>query len=332
MRRLVLGAAGLLAVLLLVRPPEETDPVEETRLAMGTVVRIRLYAAPEEAGPLLDRAFAEIGRLDSMLNCYAPASELRRVERLAQNGPTVCSPELAAVLARAQLLAQKTEGAFDPTLGRLTRLWAFPAAQRPPAAAQIDSARAATGHRYLRLKGRELHLQRAGLQLDLGAGGKGYAVDRAVELLQRAGATAGLVEAGGDLRFWGRKPDGRPWRFGIQHPREPKTAVEAPDIALGALATSGDYEQFFDYQGRRFHHLLDPLTGFPAARAVSATVWATTALDADILSTAVFVMGPERGLAWIEKWPRSEALVFYMEDGRLRRRASSGLEDHLKTY
>ncbi|NKB68005.1 MAG: hypothetical protein GKR89_13170 [Candidatus Latescibacteria bacterium] len=339
MRRWVLQAAGLLIIVLLVRLmrspeeaplPGEAQLVEETRLAMGTVVRIRLYAAPEEAQPLLNRAFGEIGRIDSIMSSHSPTSEVRQVEQLAQDGPTRCSPSLAAVLQRGQFLAQETKGAFDPTLGRLTRLWGFPEAQQPPPPAQIDSALAATGYRHVRFAGDSLHVQRAGLRLDLGAGAKGYAVDRAVELLRDSDVVAGLVEAGGDLRFWGEKPDGRPWRFGVQHPRDAAIAVEAQAIGLEALATSGDYEQFFEYHGERFHHLLDPLTGYPARRSVSATVWAATALDADILSTAVFVMGPQRGLEWIEKWPGGEALVFYMEEGRLQHRASSGIENSLK--
>ena len=130
---------------------------------------------------------------------------------------------------------------------------------------------------------------------------------------------AGVVEAGGDLRFWGRKPDGRGWRFGVQHPRDPADTVAVEDVGLPALATSGDYERSFEFEGRRYHHLLDPATGYPARRAVSATVWARTALEADALATAAFVAGPGPALEWAAADEDLEVMVYYEEDGRLRR-------------
>ena len=125
----------------------------------------------------------------------------------------------------------------------------------------------------MRLSGNQLRFKRAGVQLDLGAVAKGFAVDRAVALLQ-TGAKAGLVEAGGDILYWGEKPDGRPWRFAVHHPRDPDMVIAVEDVDLPAIATSGDYERFFEHGGERFHHLLDATTGYPARRAASAAAQA----------------------------------------------------------
>jgi len=163
------------------------------------------------------------------------------------------------------------------------------------------------------------------LRLDLGAAAKGYAVDRMVAVLEKFGVAAGLIDAGGDIRYWGEKPDGRPWVFGVQHPRYPERYIEVEDLGLAAIATSGDYEQYFEWEGKRYHHLLDPTTGYPARTCISATVWASTAMDADILSTAVFVLGPERGLELVAGLQGVEALVFFERDGQLEYRSSAGV-------
>ena len=139
-----------------------------------------------------------------------------------------------------------------------------------------------------------------------------------------------MIEAGGDLRYWGRKPDGRPWRFGVQSPRFDNLPGEdrfipVADIGLAALATSGDYERFFEFEGKRYHHILDPQSGVPAGRSVSATVWTERAMDADILATAAFVMGPEAGLELVKSLPNTEILLFYENEGKLHRRASPAI-------
>lgn len=327
--RLLLAAAGLALVLLLLPPPEVAAPVIRSHPAMATLVTVKLYAAEEEAGPFLAAALGEIDRIDSLMSRHSPASELSRINRLAADQPVPCSPELARVLERAQHFATLSTGAFDITVGPVSRLWDFPNCRVPPDAARIDSALALVGYQRLWLRDGQAQFLKQGMYLDLGAIAKGFAVDQAVERLQAAGASCGLVDAGGNIRFWGRKPDGWSWRLGVQHPRDRDQFIEVDELGLPALATSGDYEQFFEYRGERFHHLLEPATGYPARRAVSATVWAETAMDADILSTAVFVLGPERGLELIEALPRTEALVFFERGGELRHRASSGLEGHL---
>ena len=326
--RIVLALAGVgLVLALLPRAPQAV--FERAHFAMGTVVILKLHEEEETGARLSQLAFAEIDRIDSTLSHYSEASDVGRLNRLAAAGPVVASVDLMQVLIPAQRFAGATSGAFDVTLGALTRLWNFPDVRQPPTTGAIDSARASVGHELVRIVADTVRFLHPETQLDLSALAKGYAVDRAVNLLVEEGVQSGIIIAGGDIRFWGAKPDDRQWRLGIQHPRIPEQLVEADDIGLGALATSGDYEQVFEYEGVRYHHLLDPHTGYPARACVSATAWAETAMDADALATAVFVLGPERGIEWIETMPGAEALVFFEEGDQLRHRASRGVVDRL---
>ena len=329
LKRILLAAGGLALVLYFLPPPPPAEPVREGRLVLGTLVTVKLYGDAETVRLPVERAYAALDRVDSLMSRYRDDGALRRLEQTAQKG--VQTPaELAAVLARSQRFAALTGGAFDCTVGALSRLWNFPDALAPPDSAAVDSALALVGYEGLQVEGEIVRIGRPGTRLDLGAAAKGYAVDRMVAVFEEAGIAGGLIDAGGDIRYWGAKPDGRPWVFGVQHPRDPKRYIEVDDLGLAAIATSGDYQQYFEWEGARYHHLLDPRTGYPARACVSATVWAGTALDADILSTAVFVLGPERGLALVAELEGVEALVFYERDGQLEYRASAGVDGRFR--
>ena len=328
-KRILLAAGGLALVLYFLPPPPPAEPVREGRLVLGTLVTVKLYGDAETVRLPVERAYAELDRVDSLMSRYRDDGALRRLEQTAQKG--VQTPaELAAVLARSQRFAALTGGAFDCTVGALSGLWNFPDALAPPDSAAVASALALVGYEGLQVEGEIVRIGRPGTRLDLGAAAKGYAVDRMVAVFEEAGIAGGLIDAGGDIRYWGAKPDGRPWLFGVQHPRDPERYIEVEDLGLAAIATSGDYQQYFEWGGTRYHHLLDPRTGYPARACVSATVWAGTALDADILSTAVFVLGPERGLALVAELEGVEALVFYERDGQLEYRASAGVDGRFR--
>ena len=329
LKRILLAAGGLALVLYFLPSPPPAEPVREGRLVLGTLVTVKLYGDAEVVRLPVERAYAALDRVDSLMSRYRDDGALRRLEQSAQKG--VQTPaELAAVLARSQRFAALTGGAFDCTVGALSRLWNFPDALAPPDSAAVDSALALVGYEGLQVEGEIVRIGRPGTRLDLGAAAKGYAVDRMVAVFEEAGIAGGLIDAGGDIRYWGAKPDGRPWVFGVQHPRDPKRYIEVDDLGLAAIATSGDYQQYFEWEGARYHHLLDPRTGYPARACASATVWAGTALDADILSTAVFVLGPERGLALVAELEGVEALVFYERDGQLEYRASAGVDGRFR--
>ena len=333
LKRSLLAVGGLAVVLYFLPSPRPAAPVRADRLLLGTLVTVKLYGDESVVRPHIEAAYAEIVRVDSAMSHYREDGALRRLEQQAQFAPTRGSAGLIAVLARSQHFAALTDGAFDCTVGALTGLWNFPDAVAPPTSTQIDSVLALVGYKELEVaaaQAQSFRINRPGLRLDLGAAAKGYAVDQAVAAMQELGVEAGVIEAGGDIRYWGEKPDGRPWLFGVQHPRAPEQYIAVEDFGPAAIATSGDYEQYFDWEGERYHHLLDPKTGYPARASISATVWAATALDADILATAVFVLGPDQGLALVEGLPDVEGFIFFERDGQLMHRASTGMRDHFR--
>ena len=330
LKRCLLAVGGLAVVLYFLPSPRPAAPVRADRLLLGTLVTVKLYGDEAVVRPHVEAAYAEIARVDSGMSHYREDGALRRLEQRARLAPTRGPAGLIAILTRSQHFAALTDGAFDCTVGALTSLWDFPDAVAPPAPAQIDSARALVGYEGLEVAAQSLRINRPGLRLDLGAVAKGYAVDQAVAAMQELEVAAGMIEAGGDIRYWGEKPDGRPWLFGVQHPRAPEQYIAVEDLGLAAIATSGDYEQYFDWEGERYHHLLNPKTGYPARACISATVWAATALDADILSTAVFVLGPEQGLALVEGLKDVEGFIFFARDGQLMHRASTGLSGRFR--
>ncbi len=318
MRRILAWCLPVLAVGLVMayaygRRPS-ARPTAETRFLMDTLVTITVAGLPEpEAREALAAAFDRLEAVDH---------EMARVEgtplwELNRAGGGEVSPALAAVLAESLRWARRTAGAFDPTVAPLLDLWdVLQGPHPPPEPLAVEAARSRVGWERIALdpKARTVDLGRT--EVDLGGIAKGWAIDRAAEALRAAGAKGFIVNAGGDLYVAGTRGD-RPWRVGIQHPRDPGRFLRVVAPAEGALVTSGDYERFYEWEGRRIHHILDPRTGYPAPGCQSVTVWAPTATDADALSTAVFVLGPEEGLALLEREPGVEGLVV-AADGSVR--------------
>jgi thiamine biosynthesis lipoprotein len=270
---------------------------------MGTTWSARFVA---QAAADLPGLTAQIQRaLDAVvaeMSPWEPLSDLSRYNRAPAGSWTALPAATAAVLRRAVEIADATNGAFDPTLGALTDLWGFgprPFSGEPPSRDAVEAARAAGGWRRLSLDGDAL-FQPGGLRLDLNGIAKGFGVDQAAAALERAGVKSYLVEVGGELRGTGAKPDGQPWWVELERPPTANDSL-ATVVALHGLsvATSGDYRRFFDHDGRRYAHTLDPASGAPSAReVVSVTVLAPTCMDADAWATALTVMGPDAALAF----------------------------------
>lgn len=255
---------------------------------------------------------------------WEPLSDLCRYNRAAVGTWRPLPPAFATVLRRAIAVAELTAGAFDPTLGALTDLWGFgPHAFSggPPLAADITRLREAGGWTRLILDDDAL-FQPGGLRLDLNGIAKGFGVDQAADALDRAGVKSYLVEVGGELRGTGAKPDGQPWWVELERPPTANdtenTVVALHDLAV---ATSGDYRRFFDHDGRRYAHTLDPATGAPTTNAtVSVTVLAKDCMSADAWATALTVMAPDAALAFASEHDLAALIVS---------RAGSGLEERL---
>jgi thiamine biosynthesis lipoprotein len=321
----------LLAPLLLVACESAPPVVSRSELALGTLAELKVVAAREEAERALARAFAEIRSIEEATSVYSDSSDVAALARRAGEGvPVSVGAHTDRILADAVAIARETHGAFDPTVGPLNELWGFrdqPA--RPPAEA-LARARELVSFRWLRRSEEDAGrpawlLERAGMAVDLGGIAKGYAADRAADILAEPTGSC-LVNLGGDLAIRGAHPARGFWTIGIQDPLDPSRILLTLSISGSvAVATSGDYQRFFEEDGVRYHHLLDPATGEPARGARSATVLAPTCAVADAWATAVFVMGPERGIAALEAEPRLEGMIVTDDgSGRLVLHETSG--------
>jgi thiamine biosynthesis lipoprotein len=286
---------------------------------MDTMVSVSVaHEDPEAAKAAMSVAFGEMERVDK---------EMARIEgtplwALNKAGKGVVSPDTAAVLDAALRAARTMGGAFDPTMAAVIDLWKVKSGPHaPPTQEEIDRARAATGWQRISMdSGGNVELN--GVAIDLGGIAKGYAVDLAAKALREAGFENFLVNAGGDLYLSGDK-NGKPWKVGLQHPRNTDQVFPVTP-KNGGLVTSGDYERYFEWEGERYHHIFSPATGSPAdAGCVSVTVWADTAMRADILATVAFVLGPEKGLALLEKEEGVEGLII---DAGLAEIVTSGFD------
>lgn len=298
-----------------------TDPrtgdhtIERSRTAMGTYIHITVWANDDAAAvAAIEQAFGEFDRIDRMMTTWTATSEVARINQAAGTGrPIAVSSELVRVLAKANEASKLSDGAFDVTVGAFSGVWKFDEDNDGtlPSAEQVAERKKLVGWRDLILdeKHATARLRRPGQKITLGGIAKGYAVDQAVAVLRHAGFVDFIVQAGGDMYCAGRRGD-RPWRVGIRDPRGPKESYFAlAEVTDRTFSTSGDYERFVIKEGRRYHHILDPKTGYPATPARSVTIMAKDALTAEGLSKIVFIWGPERGIKLIESLPDVDAVV-----------------------
>jgi len=310
--------------------PGRPVEVKEARLLMGTVCEITALghdrAALTEA---VSAAFSEMSRVESLMSSYRDDSDVSRINRSAGGEPVRVAPEVFELLSRSKDICLMSDGAFDVTAASFTGLWEFEADNpRVPSREEIEQRLGLTGCGMLLLdpEGPRAGLAREGARISLGGIAKGYAVDRAVGALRDRGVKSALVNAGGDIRALGDKAVG-PWKVGVRHPRKKSGLIGRIEVRDAAVATSGDYEKFFQAGGVRYCHILDPRTGMPAQGVMSATVTAEEAWLADALATAVFVLGPEEGTGLARRLKGVEAALI-ARDGR--RVVTEGLKHKLR--
>lgn len=306
-------------------PTQEALPQHLRSLgAMGTELVIEVYHADEIiANAAIDAAIAEIACIEDMMTSWRDSPLTRMNEHAGQGWYDVPRP-LARLLARGLAVAELTNGAFDPTFASAGKLWDFKAdPPKVPTAEQVREALRTVGFNAVQI---DLEQNRVklpeGYRVGLGGIAKGYGVDRAMQVLMEHGIEHAMVNAGGDLKVLGQK-QGQPWRIAVRHPRAKERIIAMVPLANTCIVTSGDYERFFLLDGQRYHHILDPRTGYPAQGAISATVIAPDAAFADALATAMVVMGPKAGLPILEKLPRVEGLIIDLE-GQVH--ATTGLQ------
>jgi thiamine biosynthesis lipoprotein len=286
------------------------------RLLMGTHVELTLVGNSARVKEAAQAVWAEIQRVEDLTSFHKP-SGLTALNDHAGQGPFKLAPELFNLIERSLELARDTGGAFDPTVGPLCRAWNFSAGEpRLPEPSEIAELLPKVGWNLVRVNRdeRTVELPLEGMALDLGGIAKGYALDRAQEVLRHHGIKAALINAGGDILALGEREPGKPWRVGVQDPRVTAGVRAVINLKDRFIVTSGDYERFFFREARRYHHILDPRTGYPADNLCSVTIVGAGGALADCLSTAVFVLGAEKGLKLIESFPGVEAMVIDSED------------------
>ena len=267
-----------------------SEPVTRLQPHFGTFVSITVYAEPGKARPAINAAFAEFRAVDALLSIHRDDSDLARANA---GGPV--NTELQAVLEKSLAIARDTDGAFDPTIRPLADLWGFIKKEgyRLPTADELRTVLTKVDYRKVDLRDERLLFAAAGMSIDPGGFGKGYAVDRAIAALQRHGITRAMVKAGGDLRVIGLPPGQRHWTVYLEDPKKKGNRVEV-QLKSGAMSTSGNYENFFEIDGQRYGHLLDPRTGRPIQTIAACTLTASTCFESDAYATAACVLGVEK--------------------------------------
>lgn len=302
---------------------------EKTEFLLDTSVTVKICAVNKQDGEkILESVFQEARKIQTEMDPLKGGGELNLINEGPYDRWWVMSPDLKTVVERSKHFYELSKGKYDPTIASVEWLWNFES-EVVPSETDIKKALLTVGFNKLKVSGDSLCLGFPGTKLDFGASIPGFVADRMTGFLKKAGVKAGLVNAGGEIYTFGKKPDGKDWIIGFRHPREEKTLI-LKKVYLPAVSTSGDYEKFFIKDGVRYHHILDPSNGYPSPNCASVTVWADNTLDADILSTTLFIMGPKDGLELAEKLDNIEALFIYEKNGKLETATTSGVRDIVK--
>lgn len=294
---------------------ENVRMFKENRVLMDTVCTITVVSSSEEkAKEAIESGFHEIKKLETLLNNFSPDSEISAVSRSAGIKPVRVSRETLDIMQKTIDISNMTGGSFDPTIEPVIKLWQFskrPADPSLPSRDIISNTLKLVDYKKIKMDtaASEMYLQEKGMELDLGGIAKGYAADKAVEVIKAKGIRAALVAIAGDIRGYGLSTTGNPWRVGMQVPRPENPDTEKPweDIFASihlkdsAISTAGDYQRFFIKDGKRYHHIIDPKTGYPAESGlISVSVIAPEGYVSDGIDTAVLVLGVERGMKLLE--------------------------------
>ncbi len=287
---------------------------------MDTVVEIKVcHRNKAKAQEAIDSAMEEVRRVEQKMSRFLPDSEVSRINNETSSGSVEStqltgggiriSDELFSLLEKAVRLSELTRGCFDVTIYPLVKIWNIEG-ENPavPAKKEIQERLQLVGSANMALKNSSVRFAKKGMGIDLGAIAKGYAVDAAIRVLKEKNVESAMVNAGGDIYVLGRK-QGKPWRIGIRHPRKGGEILGIVELEDKAIVTSGDYERFFFSEGERYHHILDPKTGYPADECQSVTIVAKETTFADGLATGVFVLGPRKGMDLIESLEGIEGVI-----------------------
>lgn len=335
MRAWFSGVFGVLVVILLagcgaIRSSELPVVGKRAQMHMGTLVSITTVAPTKDiAQASMEAGFHEIKRLEQLLSTWIQASELSQVNAAAGRQPVAVGPEALDLVLHSLEMAGLTEGGFNIAVGPAVEAWSVTDRQRIPSHAELQSLKPLIDWSAVQVDrtAHTIFLPVPGMRIDVGGIGKGYAADRAAEAMKKAGATGGVVALSGDIKTFGHLPGMKGFSVGIRHPRQDGVLVATIDLQDEAISTAGDYERYFEREGVRYHHILDPVLLEPARKCQSVTVIAAEGTVADGLDTGIFVLGPEKGMALVERLPDVEAVII---DDQGRMTVSSGLRSRLR--
>jgi thiamine biosynthesis lipoprotein len=309
--------AAAVTLLLLLPPVARAEWHVREAAIMGTRIAVEVWHEDAAtATGAIDAVLAEMHRIDALMSHYKPESQLSRINRGAAADAVPVDRELADLIVRALEFSELSGGAFDITYASVGYLYDY-REHRHPTEAEIAAALPAINWRHVVVdrQASTVRFLKPGMRIDLGGIAKGYAVDRCIGLLRERGITSASVSAGGDSRLLGDRR-GRPWIVGIRHPDDRERVIARIPLEDAAISTSGDYERYFDEDGVRYHHIINPRTGRSAEGVRSVTVIGPDATLTEGLTKSVFILGPERGLALVEAQPDADAVVV-ASDGKV---------------
>ncbi len=327
MKSWILIPALILLVLLLVIPfimvlsltddPDDDEFFQETGFFMGTAVKIKLYGEKDSA--LLDEVFNEISRLEGLMSLNMKDSQVSIINRAAGRTSVPVDPRVFEVVSRGLYYSRLSEGLFDITIGPLVELWGIGHENaRVPESIEIEESLPLVDYTHIIMDPEEslIYLDTPGMVLDLGGIAKGYIADRIVLLLNKAGRESGIINLGGNVFAMGQKPEGGPFRIGVQNPDTDRGEyIGVLSVRNKSIVSSGAYERYLEYEGERYHHILNPFTGYPAESDLDqVTIVSDESVDGDGLSTSVFSMGLEAGMKLIESVEGVEAVFLTSSD------------------
>jgi len=293
-----------------------------SRFMMDTLVELSFTARQKNIPAIMDSTIALMHHYERKLSYYDKEGDLWRINHYDHEKVEI-DAEFYELLTLAEIFYQKTDGRYDVSIGALTELWDGERAYPPPA----DSIRMAldkVGFSDIVVRP-NYFIRPVGMKINLGSIAKGYIIDKAVEYAKSKGIRSGYINAGGDIRLFGDQ--GREQLIGIQHPRDINDVIAVLSVSDRAIVTSGDYERYFDHEGRRYHHIIDALTGYPVENIFSVTILAPNTTLADVLSTAVFLLTPEEGLNLLRSYPETECIIYYLDDDEIVSLRSEGIRD-----
>ncbi|UMB55500.1 FAD:protein FMN transferase [Lutibacter sp. A64] len=289
------------------------QPHKRTLKLMGSRFDITVVANDSiQANKYIDTAVAEISRIEKLISSWDENSQTSEINRNAGINPVKVDKELFNLIERGIGISKLTDGAFDISYASMDRIWKFDGSMtKMPSKDEIIASVEKVDYQNIILdkENSTVFLKLKGMKIGFGAIGKGYAADMAKTLLISKGVSSGIINASGDMNTWGKQPNGKDWKIAITNPMNKNKVFALLPITNGAVVTSGNYEKYVNFNGKRYTHIIDPRTGYPSTGIISVTVFAPKAELADALATSVFVMGKEAGLDRINQLPKIECII-----------------------